>query len=214
MGVDSASVPQNLLMIDLSEFLQRDLTLEVDLGRKFDLVLCLETGEHLPASAAPTLVKSLTHHADLILFSAAVPGQGGTNHINERPMSYWLDKFEACGYRAFDFLRPAIWNDPGIEWWYRQNLIVLARGALADQLPHTPPPIDAIHPNLLKLERDRSSEFARRVEKLAHEVDNLTNTLHTSSEMLETDFQTASRQVSHLLKFVRERQGPIGTRQW
>ena len=74
VGVDFASIPDEILCIEASEFVQHDLTQELHLGRRFDLILCLETGEHLPESAAPVLVRSLANHGDVIAFSAAAPG--------------------------------------------------------------------------------------------------------------------------------------------
>lgn len=60
-----------------------DVGAPIELHRRFDLVLCLEVAEHLPASAADTLVRSLTGLGNVIAFSAAIPFQGGANHVNE-----------------------------------------------------------------------------------------------------------------------------------
>jgi len=49
----------------------------------------LEVAEHLEPSSAGTIVQSLVSLSDVFLFSAAFPGQGRTNHINEQPHSYW-----------------------------------------------------------------------------------------------------------------------------
>jgi SAM-dependent methyltransferase len=195
IGIESASIPEDLLMIDSAEFLQWDLTQELDLGRRFDLVLCLETAEHLPHSAAPVLVKSLTLHADLIAFSAAVPGQTGTQHLNEQPLSYWLDHFSSYGYRAFDLVRPAIWNDGQVEWWYRQNLVLLARGPLADRLPRTQRPLDAIHPMLFDWQRNTALKLANQVEELRTRLEES----ETARTQLERDLSMAARQVANLL---------------
>jgi hypothetical protein len=65
------------------------------MGRRFDLVQSLEVGEHLPLSAAETLVDSLTTASDRVLFSAAVKGQGGEFHVNEQPLAFWQELFEA-----------------------------------------------------------------------------------------------------------------------
>ena len=62
--------------------------------------------------------------SDVVLFSAAIPGQGGTHHLNERWPSYWANLFGSAGYDVLDVVRANIWDDARVEWWYRQNLLV------------------------------------------------------------------------------------------
>lgn len=108
-------------------FVQRDLTEPLDLECTFDLVLCLETGEHLPEDAADTLVNTIARHANhYVVFGAAVPGQAGTGHINCQPPEWWHAKFAAHGFEAQDLLRPLI-RHPAVSAWYRDNTWVLVR---------------------------------------------------------------------------------------
>ena len=88
--------------------------------------MCLEVAEHLPESSAKPLIETLCRVAPLVLFSAAVPRQGGTHHINEQWPSYWVPMFSAAGFHCIDVLRSAIWSVPEVEWWYRQNLLLFA----------------------------------------------------------------------------------------
>lgn len=120
LGVDIAA-PEG------EQFLRRDLSYPLALGRVFDLALCLETGEHLPASAADTLVDTITTHSDQVLFSAAVPGQEGKGHINCQPHEYWHEKFEARGYEMYDAIRPLIAREYRVSPWYRENIFVYRR---------------------------------------------------------------------------------------
>lgn len=92
-----------------------------------ELVSCLEVAEHLPDSASDRLVWNLTQTAPVVLFSAAFPGQTGVNHINEQPPWYWRKKFYQQGYIEIDYLRPHIWSDRRISWWYRQNITVYVK---------------------------------------------------------------------------------------
>ena len=92
--------------------------------RKYDLCICLEVAEHLSEKRANSFVADLCEISDLILFSAAVKGQGGIHHVNEQELKYWIDKFSILNYRAFDIIRPRIQYDEKILWWYRQNCIV------------------------------------------------------------------------------------------
>lgn len=64
----------------------------------FDLAFCLEVAEHLPPAAADRLVEDLTLRSDRIVWSAAIPGQGGDGHLNERPLEYWEERFRARGF--------------------------------------------------------------------------------------------------------------------
>lgn len=101
----------------------------------FDLAVCLEVGEHLPDSAAETLVDSLCEAAPLIAFSAAIPAQGGPGHINEQWPEYWVEKFARRGLTGTGVLRMKIWEDTRIESWYRQNLLVFGSGLESDGCP-------------------------------------------------------------------------------
>ncbi|MCH8118436.1 MAG: glycosyltransferase [Planctomycetes bacterium] len=89
---------------------------------KVDIVICLEVAEHLPEAAAPGLVKNLVNIAPVVIFSAAFPWQTSTHHINEQPHWYWQEKFHHYGYVEIDFLRPLLWSDGRVCWWYRQNI--------------------------------------------------------------------------------------------
>jgi SAM-dependent methyltransferase len=75
--------------------LERDPPLQ--LSERFDLALCIEVAEHVPERLAPRLVGFLSECAPLVVFTAAPPGQGGTGHVNEQPMEYWVDRFDAAG---------------------------------------------------------------------------------------------------------------------
>jgi SAM-dependent methyltransferase len=124
-GVDGEWARESLVIpLDFTPY---DLRKPLDLGKRFDLVTCLEVAEHLPARSAKTLVESLCRHSDVVAFSAAVPGQGGQGHVNERWPSYWAKLFAKHGYEPHDFVRDRIWWDQRVEWWYRQNLILFAK---------------------------------------------------------------------------------------
>jgi hypothetical protein len=118
-GVDGPYVRRESLLIPPQDFTAVDLSKKFNLGRRYSLVSSLEVGEHLPRSASEGFVSSLVAHSDLILFSAATPGQGGENHINEQPLCFWQRAFATHGYVAFDAIRPKFRRDPLVEPWYR-----------------------------------------------------------------------------------------------
>jgi SAM-dependent methyltransferase len=134
-GIDGPYVQPSSLLIPGQDFMSVDLTKPFDSNRRYDLVTCLEVAEHLPPFAAETLVSSLVKHSDRVLFSAATLGQGGENHINEQPLSYWQRLFANRDYIAFDAVRPAFRHDPLVEPWYKFNTILYVRSAAAGALP-------------------------------------------------------------------------------
>jgi len=132
LGLDGPWVTQSSLQIPPARFRVVDLGRPIEESRRFDLVVCLEVAEHLPATQADTIVESLTRLGDIILFSAAIPFQGGTNHFNEQWPDYWAARFARHGYVFVDALRPRIWSNPNVEWWYAQNsFFVVEQSALA-----------------------------------------------------------------------------------
>lgn len=80
-----------------------DSTIEEDQQHQvvFDLITCLEVGEHLPEDSARVLVESIASHlavADgILVFSAAPPGQRGKHHVNCKPATYWRSLFYDYG---------------------------------------------------------------------------------------------------------------------
>jgi SAM-dependent methyltransferase len=136
-GVDGPYVRESSLLIPPTDFRAVDLSKKFDLGERFDLVICLEVAEHLPGDSSTALIDSLVSHSDLVLFSAATPGQGGENHINERPLAFWQALFAKHGYVAFDVIRKRFRSDLGVEPWYRYNSILYAAPARAAILPQS-----------------------------------------------------------------------------
>lgn len=132
LGIDTQYVNKAKLFANIAkeEFLILDLSKPFDLNLKFDLIICLEVAEHLTASCADSFVDSLIKHADTIIFSAAVPGQWGQNHLNEQWIEYWIALFNDKGYKCYDLIRPLIWNNKNVEWWYKQNMIIFSKKTL------------------------------------------------------------------------------------
>jgi cyclopropane fatty-acyl-phospholipid synthase-like methyltransferase len=117
MGIDGSWLDKSRLRIDPDLVSIQDLEQPLEIGRKFDLVICLEVAEHLSSDAAPNFIDSLTNHGDIILFSAAIPFQGGSHHINERFPDYWYSLFRERDFEVIDFIRPQIWDDSSVLWW-------------------------------------------------------------------------------------------------
>lgn len=125
-GLDGSYLDVSSLLISIHEFTPVDISSPFNLGRKFDIVECLEVAEHVDAEKADCLIQNLVNHSDIVLFSAAQPGQGGENHVNEKPLKYWAEKFLNHGYQAYDYPRDVIMGFRDIEPWYRYNMILFA----------------------------------------------------------------------------------------
>jgi SAM-dependent methyltransferase len=132
LAVDGPWTKRENLAIDPSCFRVVDLERRQDFGRRFDLAISVEVAEHVSESAADDFVATLTDHADLVLFGAAIPGQGGYQHINEQWQSYWIAKFVSKGFLAADLIRPRFWLDREIPVFYRQNTFVFVNKERSD----------------------------------------------------------------------------------
>ena len=137
-GLDGNYVNPSALYIAPESFTAVDLKRQVgqiSREKRYDLAVCLEVAEHLDAGSGSQLVDTLTDLAPLILFSAAVPGQGGVGHVNERWPGYWREQFRRRNFEMFDPITPLIREDHRVEWWYRQNIVMFADSSTVPAFP-------------------------------------------------------------------------------
>jgi SAM-dependent methyltransferase len=128
LGIDGAYVNRDQLLFPEEYFVACDLTkpliLPSDHRSSFDLAVSLEVAEHLPEESAAQFVASLVLLAPVVLFSAAIPHQGGTDHVNEQWPNYWAALFHDRGYVTIDWLRPQIWDNANVAYYYAQNSLL------------------------------------------------------------------------------------------
>jgi SAM-dependent methyltransferase len=124
-GVDGTYVDRSKLLLD--RFEAHDLTVQFRLDREFDLALCLEVAHYLPRQRAASFVADLCALSPLVLFSAAIPHQGGLGHVNEQWPAYWAEHFVKRGYTPVDCVRDEIWDDPDVAPWYAQNTLLFVK---------------------------------------------------------------------------------------
>lgn len=160
-GVDGVNIPSDRLLFPSRFFRSVDLTSPLDLGRRFEVALCLEVAEHLDLRFAGTLMDNLVRHSDKIIFSAACPGQSGQNHINCQWPSWWQSLFNDRGFRCEDTIRWSIWNESKIEPWYRQNLFLAIKDP--KNAGNEPRIRSAVHPDLLNAISDKT--HSRKIEE-------------------------------------------------
>jgi SAM-dependent methyltransferase len=146
LGIDGDWVPLEKLHFPRERFLAARLDRPLRLARRFDLAVSLEVGEHLPERGAKRFVRNIAALAPTVLFSAAVPYQRGTDHLNEQWPDYWAALFREHGYVVLDGLRPLVWSSDAVFSFYRQNVLMFA----------APQAIEA-HP-LLAQDRERTVE--------------------------------------------------------
>lgn len=135
LGVDGDWVTPAALKIPVPQFKAHDLRQPLALDRTFDLAISMETAEHLPPERGEGFVADLVKLAPAVLFSAAVPGQGGTDHINEQWPDHWEAFFKEHDYLAIDVLRMKFWDDETIALWYRQNVFLYVRRDIVEASP-------------------------------------------------------------------------------
>jgi SAM-dependent methyltransferase len=135
LGVDGAYVNKKQLQIPQERFIAADLEQHFAIGRKFDLVVSLEVAEHLSSDTAEAFVGLLTELGPLVLFSAAIPLQGGTHHVNEQWPEYWVKLFDERGYVVVDLLRRKVWNNEKVEPWYTQNVLIFVARERLESYP-------------------------------------------------------------------------------
>jgi 2-polyprenyl-3-methyl-5-hydroxy-6-metoxy-1,4-benzoquinol methylase len=167
-GIEGPWLQQQNTVCDPSFLHVMDLEAGFDLGRRFDLVICLEVAEHISLKSSERFIASLANHSSAILFSAAIPFQGGHHHVNEQFLSYWISLFAARGFQALDIIRGEIWDDHQVLWWLRQNTILFAHHdiiketqILKEVVEHQKSPISVVHPYV----------YIRRIKELLKQLE-------------------------------------------
>jgi hypothetical protein len=161
IGYEGDWVRPHMLVDDSILLRNIDLESNQSVDERVDLAICLEVAEHLTEKAGLRLVQSLCECSDVVLFGAAIPGQGGRHHINEQWQSYWIAAFAANSFEAYDIVRPQFWNDTRVDLWYAQNpLLYIKRQVrhLLDRLEdHRVVIADLVHPRLLQKKMNNPS---------------------------------------------------------
>ncbi|WP_158055637.1 class I SAM-dependent methyltransferase [Halorussus halophilus] len=128
-GVEGAVSAFNHLQVPKSTVEHHDLRTPYSTSDNYDLVVCFEVAEHLPESAAETLVDSITGCGQTVTFTAATPGQSGTHHINLQPHGYWIDLFEKRGYEYRAERTRELQEEMTVDaaTWIPKNLMLFSR---------------------------------------------------------------------------------------
>jgi SAM-dependent methyltransferase len=176
LGIDGGYVNSDALLIPSDRFRAVDLSGPLRVEDSFDLCISFEVAEHLSPERAESFVEDLTRLAPWVAFSAAIPGQGGLEHVNERWPDFWHRLFARHGYRPFDIVRRAVWDREDVEPWYAQNTFLFGQGDLdgqrsADDIQALP--VRLVHPRVhdllrhrLRVENENATLFRRMHNKV------------------------------------------------
>jgi len=178
IGVDGDYVNPELLAIPKSNFIPYDLKTPLNLNREFDLVLSAEVAEHLPDEVSDIFINSIVRHGKIILFSAAAPGQGGTYHVNEQWQDFWVKKFMDRGYMPIDFLRDKMWYKKGVDWWYKQNMILFVKSEVLETntelkkiyLQNKKEIYKKVHPEMIFAQKNIHNSLGRFIEAPVYSI--------------------------------------------
>jgi SAM-dependent methyltransferase len=154
-GFDGPWLDPAKLLVPREIFTHADLEKPLRVDKRVDLVISFEVAEHLSLSSAEGFVESLISMSDVVAFSAAIPFQGGHNHLNEQWPEYWANLFEKKGYVTIDCLRQRLWNERDVHYWYRQNSLVYVKPEALARYPKLAEcqrgswgPLPLVHPML------------------------------------------------------------------
>ena len=126
-GIDGSYVDKGMLLFSEDRFIAANLTEPLKVGRTFDLVISMEVAEHIPKKYEELFINSLVSLGPAILFSADIPHRGGIGHVNEQWQDHWARLFKERDYEVIDYIRPLVWNNKEVMWWYAQNTLLYVR---------------------------------------------------------------------------------------
>lgn len=147
-GIDGHHLNPEVLVVPKEHVELKDLESPFEVSEKFDLAICLEVAEHLKPESAQSFIASICKLSDTLVFSAALPGQGGQNHLNEQWPSYWKTIFDQYGFDLVDCLRGYFWDNNKVDWWYRQNMFLVVKKGKSHAFPIGNSPLDIVHPEI------------------------------------------------------------------
>ncbi len=193
-GLDGSWIDKKTLLGEAIDFtavnFEKDLP---ELDSKYDLCISLEVAEHISKNNAERFIEYLCSASDCVLFGAAIKKQGGTNHINEQPQTYWIEIFKSNGYDCFDIIRPNIWDNKAVEWWYRQNTFLFIKKDIKQNINikklkslHDQTIYDIVHPDTFE-EKLAQKEYL--ITKQQEKIDSLLEEINLAESKMNMILQ-------------------------
>jgi SAM-dependent methyltransferase len=102
-GVDASGMDRSELAISRVDDSVRDHCMVASvadpLPRRYDLIVCIEALERLPAEEAEGAIANLCAGAERLLLSTTPPEFGEGTHLNARPPEEWTEMLARAGFR-------------------------------------------------------------------------------------------------------------------
>lgn len=124
-GIDCIGYDGNPLTPELTGGLCgiKDFSQKVNIG-KFDLVLSLEVGEHIPLEYEQVFIDNICRSSKKwICLSWGIPGQPGYGHVNCKSNEYVISEMTKRGF-IFDKKRSNKLRDKSIFDWFKNSIMV------------------------------------------------------------------------------------------
>ena len=105
----------------------QDLSYKFDLDKRYDWVMSLEVGEHIPKPFEKTFVENLVRHAEKgIILSWALKGQRGRGHFNTQNNDYVKDMLAKYGFVSDEEAEKKFRENSRL-WWFKNTIMVFRR---------------------------------------------------------------------------------------
>ena len=183
-GIDCNEISEDFLLVPRKYISIDDLETHENINnKKYDLAISVEVAEHLDNSVSEHFVETLTNYSKVIIFSAGIPYQEGTHHINCQPPQFWYDLFNKFGYVCFDFRNELMNMWEKINPCYAQNILLYVHKDLIHIFEKrfiiTDRPIFYYHPHyvdaIIRIDNGIISEKDQNINKLNNELQECIN---------------------------------------
>jgi cyclopropane fatty-acyl-phospholipid synthase-like methyltransferase len=105
----------------------KDLSIPFTFYNKYDWVMSLEVGEHIPKKYEDNFIDNICNNCKTgLVLSWAVKGQGGSGHFNEQNNDYIKQKIIDRGFYNDENCEELLRSDCSLSW-FRNTLMVFYR---------------------------------------------------------------------------------------
>ncbi len=104
-----------------------DFSVPFNLNKKYDCVMSLEVGEHIPKQYESTFIQNLCNHSNgWIILSWAVIGQGGDGHVNCQNNDYIVDELSKLNFQ-FNLTESNNLRKYSTLSWFKDTIMVFEK---------------------------------------------------------------------------------------
>jgi hypothetical protein len=104
-----------------------DLSKDFDLEKKYDCVLTLEVGEHLPEEYESIFLNNICKHTNkFVVLSWAIEGQGGDGHVNCKNNDYIIQQMKLRNFN-YDLEKSNFLRNNARVSWFKNTVMVFEK---------------------------------------------------------------------------------------